>query len=63
MVTLQIYAFHCDASSYPVVFYSPNYMSLKKKAKLTYDLDLNLTLQKDALFSYCITELSFIAVG
>jgi hypothetical protein len=39
MVTLQIYAFHCDASSYPVVFYSPNYMSLKKKAKFDlYDL-------------------------
>jgi hypothetical protein len=26
------------------------------------DLDLNLTLQKDALFSNCITVLSFIAV-
>jgi hypothetical protein len=36
---LQMYAFHWDASSYPVVFYSPNYMSLKKKAKFDlYDL-------------------------
>jgi hypothetical protein len=65
MVTLQIYAFHCDAPSYPVVFYSPNYVFEEKKQNLTsvtYDLDLNLTLQKDALVSYCITNISFIAV-
>jgi hypothetical protein len=41
-------------------------VSLKKLQNLTSmicDLDLNLTLQKDALFTYCITVLCFIAVG
>jgi hypothetical protein len=64
-VTLQIFASHWNASHNPVVFYSSNYMSLKKRQNLTSmisDLDLKMTLQKDALFTYCITVLSFIAV-
>jgi hypothetical protein len=64
-VTLQIFALHWNASYYPVVFCSPNYMFLNKMQNLTSmtcDLDLNLTLQKDALFTYCITVLCFIAV-
>ena len=54
-----------NASYYPLVLYSPNYMSLKKLQNLTSmtcDLDLNLTLQRDALFTCCITELTFIVV-
>jgi hypothetical protein len=64
-VTLQILALHWNATYYPVVFYSWNYMSLEKNAKFDlYDLWpwLKFDLAERCPVFYCITVLSFTAV-